>query len=228
MTAEAIQLEQRIQENQGLVVSLAKSIHRKLPPQIGLDDLIAYGQLGLAEAARSFQDGKGASFSTFAYYRIRGAIYDGISKMSWNSHAARMQNKYQKMAGETLEAESSGAAVEPGNQRENARWLGNVTEKLAVVYLASHGEETQDALRAVADLRTRPPEDEIEEEEVQRLLRKLLSMLSPVEQELIRLTYYEGMSLKEAADQLGKSKSWASRLHQTILERLARGLKQAV
>ena len=226
MTAEAIQLEQRIQENQGLVVSLAKSIHRKLPPQIGLDDLIAYGQLGLAEAARSFQDGKGASFSTFAYYRIRGAIYDGISKMSWNSHAARMQNKYQKMAGEALEAEAANAPAEPASHRENARWLGNVTEKLAVVYLASHGEETQDALRAVADLRTPRPDDEMANEEIQRLLRHLLSTLAPAEQDLIRMTYYEGMSLKEAADRLGKSKSWASRLHQAILERLARALKQ--
>lgn len=226
MTTEATQLEQRIQENQGLVVSLARSIHRKLPPQIGLDDLIAYGQLGLAEAARSFQEGKGASFSTFAYYRIRGAIYDGISKMSWNSHAARMQNKYQKMAGETLEAEAANAPAEPASQRENARWLGNVTEKLAVVYLASHGEETQDALRAVADLRTPRPDDEMANEEIQRLLRHLLSTLAPTEQDLIRMTYYEGMSLKEAADRLGKSKSWASRLHQAILERLARALKQ--
>lgn len=59
MTAEATQLEQRIQDNQGLVISLAKSIHRKLPPQIGMDDLIAYGQLGLAEAAQSFRTTKG-------------------------------------------------------------------------------------------------------------------------------------------------------------------------
>ncbi len=226
MTAEATQLEQRIQENQGLVVSLAKSIHRKLPPQIGMDDLIAYGQLGLAEAAQSFQDDKGASFSTFAYYRIRGAIYDGISKMSWNSHAARMQNRYQKMAADTLQAGAAEGDPAKATAEENAKWLGSITEKLAIVYLASHGEETQHAFQAVADARAEKPDDQLENEEIQRLLKKLLKTLAPQEQDLIRMTYYEGLSLKEAADKLGKSKSWASRLHQAILERLARALRQ--
>lgn len=227
MTEEAIHTQKRIEDNQGLVVSLAKSIHRKLPPQIGMDDLIAYGQLGLAEAARTFQDDKGASFSTFAYYRIRGAIYDGISKMSWNSHAAKMQNKYQQMATDAMQSE---AARNPAgaNLQENAQWLGNLTEKLAIIYLASHGEETQHAFQAVADARVQRPEERMENEEIQRLLQSLLKSLSPQEQDLIRMTYYEGLSLKEAADKFGKSKSWASRLHQAILERLARALRQSV
>ncbi|PQO36206.1 hypothetical protein DTL21_09840 [Bremerella cremea] len=227
MSTDASQLQKRIEDNQGLVVSLAKSIHRKLPPQIGMDDLIAYGQLGLAEAARTFQDDKGASFSTFAYYRIRGAIYDGISKMSWNSHAAKMQTKYQQMATDAMQSE---AARNPAgaNLQENAQWLGNLTEKLAIIYLASHGEETQHAFQAVADARVQRPEERLENEEIQRLLQSLLKTLSPQEQDLIRMTYYEGLSLKDAADKFGKSKSWASRLHQAILERLARALRQNV
>lgn len=227
MSSEANQLQQRIEENQGLVLSLAKSIHRKLPPQIGMDDLIAYGQLGLAEAAKSFQDDKGASFSTFAYYRIRGAIYDGISKMSWNSHAARMQNKYQRMAADTLESDAADRNPEGANFQENAKWIGNLTEKLAMIYLASHGEDTQNAFQAVADARASRPEERMENEEIQNLLQSLLNTLAPQEQDLIRMTYYEGRSLKEAADHFGKSKSWASRLHQAILERLARALRQA-
>lgn len=227
MSTDASQLQKRIEDNQGLVVSLAKSIHRKLPPQIGMDDLIAYGQLGLAEAARTFQEDKGASFSTFAYYRIRGAIYDGISKMSWNSHAAKMQTKYQQMATDAMQSE---AARNPAgaNLQENAQWLGNLTEKLAIIYLASHGEETQHAFQAVADARVQRPEERLENEEIQRLLQSLLKTLSPQEQDLIRMTYYEGLSLKDAADKFGKSKSWASRLHQAILERLARALRQNV
>ena len=75
--------QQWIEQCQGLVRSLALQIHRKLPANIDLEDLIAYGQLGLVEAARSFDAGRGCQFSTFAYYRIRGAIYDGAAKMSW-------------------------------------------------------------------------------------------------------------------------------------------------
>ena len=43
-----------IEEYQGLVRSLALRIHRKLPRYIDIEDLIAYGQVGLAEAARDF------------------------------------------------------------------------------------------------------------------------------------------------------------------------------
>jgi DNA-directed RNA polymerase specialized sigma subunit len=38
------------------------------------------------------------------------------------------------------------------------------------------------------------------------------------------LTYFEGKTLTEAADELGKSKSWASRVHTRILEKLARSM----
>ena len=65
--------------------SLASRIHHKLPPYVDLEDLVAYGQMGLAEAARDFDPARGTQFSTFAYYRIRGAIYDGLAKMSWFS-----------------------------------------------------------------------------------------------------------------------------------------------
>ena len=81
MTAPAKTSRQLIEDNQGLVRSLAKRIHRGLPSHVEFEDLVSYGQAGLAEAARSFDPEVGSQFSTFAYYRIRGAIYDGLAKM---------------------------------------------------------------------------------------------------------------------------------------------------
>src|SRR5688572_30076999 len=70
---------------QGLVRTLAWRIHKKLPPSVDLEDLISYGQVGLAEAARDFDPSLGDHFITYAYYRIRGAILDGLTKLSWFS-----------------------------------------------------------------------------------------------------------------------------------------------
>lgn len=227
MTSTNISTPQsRIEANQGMVISLAKSIHRKLPAQFGMEDLVAYGQLGLAEAARSFEEGRGASFATFAYYRIRGAIYDGISKMSWNSYAARIQAKYQRMANEAMAASGVDRPAD-ATAEENAARLGQTTEKLAVIYLASHGDETRDALSGMADTRNQPPEGRLEREEIQQLVTRMLASLAPQEQQLMQLTYFEGMTLKEAGEAMGRSKSWASRLHQAILERLSRWLRQS-
>ena len=91
-----------IEECQGLVRSLASRIHRKMPPHVVLDDLVEYGQVGLAEAARDFDPARGVQFSTFAYYRIRGAIYDGLTKMSWFSRIEYSRRRSQRMAGQVL------------------------------------------------------------------------------------------------------------------------------
>lgn len=50
-----------IEEGQALVHSLATKIARNLPIRVDLDDLIAYGQVGLAESARQFDPSRAHS-----------------------------------------------------------------------------------------------------------------------------------------------------------------------
>ena len=71
MTELSHDRQRLIEECQGLVRSLALQIKTKAPASIELDDLISYGQIGLAEAARDFDPDRGFRFSTFAYYRMR-------------------------------------------------------------------------------------------------------------------------------------------------------------
>ena len=104
MTNQSPTLDRLIEESLGLVRSLASQIHRKGPPNVDLEDMIAYGQIGLAEAAHDFDPSRGNQFSTYAYYRIRGAIYDGLAKMSWFGRAQYQQARYDRMANETLRA----------------------------------------------------------------------------------------------------------------------------
>jgi RNA polymerase sigma factor FliA len=47
---------------------------------IRVDDAVAYGRLGLTEAAAHFKPDSGTSFATFSFTRIRGAVIDGIRK----------------------------------------------------------------------------------------------------------------------------------------------------
>jgi RNA polymerase sigma factor for flagellar operon FliA len=47
-----------------------------------LDDLVAYGAIGLVEAATRFEE-RGVPFSAFARRRIYGAIVDGIRVQHW-------------------------------------------------------------------------------------------------------------------------------------------------
>ena len=53
MSKERVSPEQLVFMHQGLVRALARGIHRSFPSYIELDDLIGYGQIGLAQAARA-------------------------------------------------------------------------------------------------------------------------------------------------------------------------------
>jgi RNA polymerase sigma factor for flagellar operon FliA len=219
-------LDQLIGEGQALVRSLAFSISRNIPVPVDLDDLISYGQIGLAEAAREFDPSQGVQFTTFAYYRIRGAIYDGVSKMSWTSRARYNRHRYERMANEALQAEK---AQDSSNDSlvEQSRWLRNMSEKLAVIYLASGGDDERGGVResSLEDPRA-TPSGLIAGREILEKLTELVNSLPAPESRLIRTIYFEGATLQEAAIRIGISKSWASRMHAKILEQLARSLRK--
>ena len=70
-----------IEKHKPMVLHLAKKISQSLPFSPDFEDLVAYGQLGLVEASERFDATRGNSFGTFAFYRIKGAIYDGLREM---------------------------------------------------------------------------------------------------------------------------------------------------
>lgn len=216
-----------IEKSQGLVRSLAAKIHCTLPPYLELDDLIAYGQVGLAEAARDFDPDRGTQFSTYAYYRIRGAIYDGLSKMTWLSRAQYKRLRFDQLANEALQVdrERGGESTE-GEAIAGMRWFRDISRALAVVYLATQGATEEDSRTITLEDTSMPtPETTVINREINEKLHELIDTLPPEAATLIRATYFEGMTLQEAGKKLGISKSWASRLHAKTLQQLARSLK---
>jgi RNA polymerase sigma factor for flagellar operon FliA len=227
MNESAKTLDELIDEGQALVRSLAFSVSRNTPVPAELDDLISYGQIGLAEAAREYDPSHGAQFTTFAYYRIRGAIYDGVSKMSWTSRARYNRFRYERMANEALQAEKAESSDTSDSVADQTRWFRNMSEKLAVVYLASGGDDERAGVResSLEDPRA-TPSGLIAGREICEKLSELINSLPAPESQLIRTIYFEGATLQEAANRIGVSKSWASRMHAKVLEQLARSLRK--
>jgi len=215
-----------IEECQGLVRSLAVAIHRKLPPTVELDDLIAYGQVGLVEAAREFDPDRGNRFSTYAYYRIRGAIYDGLSKMSWFGRNEQNHLRAEERANAVLEAEAEPQAASTGDAEADLRWFRRVTRSLAMVHLTTGAVPGEPAdTESLADPSASSAASVAMREEVYRKLHELIETLPEDAAQLIRATYFEGLTLQEAGRRIGISKSWASRLHARALQRLAHALR---
>jgi len=224
MTTERLSSEQLVFTHQGLVRAIARGIHRSFPSYIELDDLIGYGQVGLAQAARDFDHERGMQFSTFAYYRIRGAILDGANQMNWLRRKTRAGDAFDRASGDLLELESADAADR--HSMDDAAWVDGISGKLTVVFLLSQaGEEEREDLQAV-DKEVAPLE-KLLDEELKQTLRDVLKTLPDDARQLVQSTYFEGCTLKEAGERLGISKAWASRLHARALDQLARALKRS-
>jgi RNA polymerase sigma factor for flagellar operon FliA len=222
VTASAESIQQSVEECQGLVRSLALKIHRALPRRIDLDDLIGYGQVGLVEAAREFDPARGTRFASFAYYRIRGAIYDGLAKMTGMSRGHYQHVRYERASTEALEESSQSG----GDPEGDLAWLRDIGRTLAVIHLVSHLDLPGSALEAslVDSIRFGPLAVAMKNEQAQKVV-DLVDQLAPDEAAMIRAVYFEGLALQEAGKRLGISKSWASRLHAKAIDRLAGMLK---
>jgi RNA polymerase sigma factor FliA len=228
MTTASATIDDLVAQGQGLVRSLALKISGKLPASVDLEDLIAYGQLGLVEAARDFDAARGNQFSTYAYYRIRGAIYDGVSKMSSFGRAGYEAVQYQRNANEALRASAEKAdEPETADNEANACRFRDLSWSLLVVALAARSRpgEDESGESGVADPSARTPLSMVIRHETAQKLSDLVDHLPAEEATLIRAIYFEGLTLEEAGRKVGIGKSWASRVHARTLQRLARSLR---
>lgn len=210
--------ESRIEDNQQLLHSIVSRIHGRLPSFILYEDVLAYGQVGLAQAARTYQPQPNAKFSTYAYYRISGAVYDGISKMNWSSRSEYRRAKASQASNDLLEEQSSSS--QPTKPEQYANWFSETVESVSAVYVFSAGDP-ENPFENQIEGKDQNPSEAAESSELVKLLRKAIEQLSEEEATLIRLTYFENLSIAEAAKQIGKSRSWGSRTHLRIIKSLS-------
>lgn len=64
-----------------LVWMVVNRVAAKMPPSVAPDDLFSAGFLGLMAAKQKYDPSQGASFKTYAYHRIRGAVLDELRRM---------------------------------------------------------------------------------------------------------------------------------------------------
>ena len=199
-------------------------IHPRVKEHVDLDELIALGNAGLAEAAHRFDPSKGASFATFAWYRVQGAIVDGLRRSSnlprrvWAKLVAlRAASEYLEHRGER----EVGAAKTGAKPKEGGEALAEVRDALSAIrtmYVTS----LEGMREAGFDMRSDKPnaDEQMQEGQLASKLRAALDALPEKERALMTKHYWEGKNLLEAGAELGISKSWASRLHAQAVDRL--------
>jgi RNA polymerase sigma factor for flagellar operon FliA len=193
--------EELIAQHRKMVLSLATRLRRELALAGDLEDLVAFGFGGLLEAERRYDASRGVRFQTFAYYRVRGAMLDGVRQMA---DLPRRAHERLKAATEPRPT-AAPSALDKAFTRMSAR----LTSPSPVQ--GRYAEESPEGAL-------------LKNESIERLLRAL-SALPPRERAVIRGHYFEGRSLDALAVKLGVSKSWASRIHRRALRALRAALE---
>ena len=199
----------------------AAVLHPRVREHVELDELIGMGNLGLAEAASRFDPAHGASFATFAWYRVQGAMIDGLRRMSHLPRRVWAQIATLRAAAEYLEAQAQRAEIAraQATAATTADRLGEVKAALGairtmyVVALDQVPDERLASIAASADV-------ELGRARQAARLRHALARLPERERALVLAHYHDDQTLQDAGAALGMSKSWASRLHARAIDRL--------
>jgi RNA polymerase sigma factor for flagellar operon FliA len=203
----------------------AKLIHARVRDHIELDELVALGNAGLAEAASRFDPARGASFSTFAWYRVQGAIVDGVRRQSalprrvWAKLVAlRAAGEYLEQRGERDQG-ALARGTQPASGTDALDAVHGALSAIRTMYVTSL-EALRDGGEDIAEPDAKTGEEQLDAVRFGRKLKLALERLPERERALLTKHYWEGKNLLEAGTELGMSKSWASRLHAQAVERL--------
>ena len=201
------------------VRSLAAQVRKQFNAQLELDELMSYGQIGLLEAADRFDSKVGANFLTFAHYRIKGAIYDGLRKMgilrggdSRSAYYGERSSAYLA----NLSDREMGGSNRGGSVDDDVREISSAVTGLAMLFATS--EAAADDL-GMSD-ESLPADQRLEMEQQKKRVRAAIAKLPEKERKLLEGYYFQAKTLEEAGAEIGQSKSWASRLHARAVERL--------
>lgn len=217
-----------------------KVVHRlsgRLPKDIDIKEMINSGIIGLVDALEKYDPRHETNFSTYAQFRIRGAILDSFRSQDWlprslryKSHQveAAFHRKEQKLGRPATDEEVSeelGVPVE-----ELHRLLGEVGSIVMLSFEElgfGHGEERFQADEVISSKSVDPLSKILGGEKV-GLIARALDRLPEKERLVISLYFYEELNLKEIGEILGVTESRASQIRSRALIRLKNYLKNAV
>ncbi len=210
-------------------------IRVSLPKHIVVDDLYSHGYMGLYDALLKFDTKRDLKFDTYASFRIRGAILDGLRKEDRMPRSLRDKSKKIEATIERLEQETmrSVSLEEVANAvGMSAEEVGQVLNEGFLSTILSLDDEvrpfdSQDQMGAqIADQESIEPESTLlKKESIDRLTEHLLD-LTQKEQLVISLFYYEELTFTEIGHVMELSTSRVSQIHSKALFKLKKVINQ--
>ena len=195
----------------------------QLPPNVGREDLEEVGILGLLNAAKNFDPSRGASFRTFAYIAIQGAVLDELRRLDVLPRSRRDGVRSFEAAKTALTERLGREPTFLEVQEELGLTAPELEEVLRSRALAeSHARGTSESCTGVspesfAGDGAEDPAHQAQINEAKELLAGAIDDLPRREKEVVLLYYHAGLFLKEIGALLEITESRVSQILQNAL-----------
>lgn len=224
-----------IEEYLPLVNHIVFQVAAQFPRHVEREELARAGALGLVEAARRFEEGRGVPFNRYAAQRIRGAIIDSVRASDWAPRSVRalarqLDQVEQSLAGRYGRVPSLGEqAKELGMTREELDRLRDRLFRSVVLAFDALGSDSDDeeltVIDILADRDTVEPATELEARELRSYMADAVELL-PERHRLVIIGYFmENRTSADLARFLGVTESRVSQMRSEALEMLRRGIE---
>jgi RNA polymerase sigma factor for flagellar operon FliA len=208
---------------------IARRIHERLPRHVPFEDLVHAGVVGLIDALNKFDMAKQVQFSSYAKFRIRGAILDSLRELDWSPRELRRKGRLV----DSTYCQLSGKLGRAPTENEIAHEMGIDLKEMQSLLAELDGlelgslriESSRDGKEEdLTDYIPSKPEDtpffDCLRSEMKHLLAEAIAELPEKEQKVLALYYYEELTMKEVGAALGIGESRVSQIHSLAMVRL--------
>lgn len=181
-----------------LVIGIVRKMKRALHFRAEEDDLCADGSIGLLDAINKFDSSRNVRFGSYAAWRIKGAIIDGLRKRNWVSRKTQKNITLMERTTQELAHELN----RPPYQEETARRMkisvGELKEIEERAIARSSPESLQgyssDVMLSHASSNSPDPGDAIQ---LQDLVEGCVTLLTEREEFIWRMYYVNHLTQRE-------------------------------
>lgn len=208
-----------------------------LPSSVLKEDIKSLGLFGLYDALKKFDLDRDLKFDTYASFRIRGAIIDGLRKEDWLPRSIREKTKkieqvtqqlVQRYQRDPSSEEIANVLDMPVEEVETYVRDALVANMLSIEEKPKDSKHKEGIGYTIPDETSVQPDTHVIRNEQYKELANSIKGLKENEQMIISLFYQEGLTFTEIGQVLGLTTSRISQIHKKAIFKLRNTLKEAL